>query len=153
MKVKKQVWQSLEPGDIVDIIAPASSSTGKDFQNALRFVHKMGFIPRAPKDIFGKDLLCANSDEKRFVHLKKALYAKDSKVIWSLRGGYGSLRLYPYLTKVKPPTKKKLFIGYSDTTAIHHFLNQKWNWQSLHGTMLEEMGRGEAGRREINDFV
>ncbi|MCB0357771.1 MAG: LD-carboxypeptidase, partial [Bdellovibrionales bacterium] len=153
MSGKKKLWQALEPGDIVDIVAPASSSTGKDFQNALRFVHKMGLVPRAPKNIFGKDLLCANTDHWRYQHLKKALYARDSKVIWSLRGGYGSLRLLPALAKLKAPLQQKLFIGYSDTTGIHHFLNSIWNWPTLHATMLEELGRGEAGRREINDFI
>ncbi|MCB9026560.1 MAG: LD-carboxypeptidase [Bdellovibrionaceae bacterium] len=151
--MKRQAWQSLEPGDIVDIVAPASSSSAKDLNNALRFVHKMGFVPRVPKDIFGKDLLCANTDSQRFKHLKNAIYAKDSKVIWSLRGGYGSLRLMPALYKLKKPKHTKLFIGYSDTTALHNFFNQQWNSPSLHGTMLEELGRGDAGQRELRDFV
>lgn len=152
MKAKHK-WQPLQPGDVIDIVAPASSSTAKDFHNALRFVHKMGFLPRAPKEIFGKDLLCANTDSERFKHLKKALYAKDSKVIWSLRGGYGSLRLLPALAKLKKPQQPKLFIGYSDTTALHNFFNVNWNWPSLHATMLEELGRGQAGRLEIQDFI
>ena len=153
MSSKRGLWKNIEPGDIIDIVAPASSSSARDFHNAIRFVHKLGLVPRAPRDIFGKDILCANTDSMRFKHLKKALYAKDSKVIWALRGGYGSLRLLPNLSKLKAPQNSKLFIGYSDTTAIHHFLNTKWNWPSLHGTMLEELGRGEGGRREIKDLL
>jgi muramoyltetrapeptide carboxypeptidase len=148
-----KVWYSLQPGDIVEVVAPSSLSSQKDFQNAIKFVEELGLIPRAPKNIFGKDLLCANTDEMRFQHLKQALLAKDSKIVWSLRGGYGSLRILPQLHQLKKPPSKKLFIGYSDTTGLHNFFNTKWKWPSLHATMLEELGRGEAGRREIQDLT
>jgi len=145
-------WDFLELGDLVEVVAPASSSEPRDFNNALRFVHKFGLVPRAPKNIFGKDILCANTDEMRFRHLKKALTAKDSRVLWSLRCGYGSLRLMPYLIKLKKPSQPKLFIGYSDTTGLHNFFNNYWDWPTVHGSMLEELGRGEGGKRELLDF-
>ncbi len=148
-----KIWYSLQPGDTIDIVAPSSASSTKDLNNALKFVEKLGLIPRAPRDLLGRDLLCANTDEKRFLHLKKAFLSPDSKIVWSLRGGYGALRLLPALNRLRKPAQKKLFIGYSDTTAIHHFLNTKWNWPSLHATMLEELGRGEAGRREVKDLT
>ena len=69
---------------------------------------KWAWFHEPRKIIFGKDLLCANSDDWRFKHLKKALYAKDSKVVWSLRGGYGSLRLFPALAKLKKPPANEI---------------------------------------------
>ena len=145
-------WQALEPGDVVDIVAPASDSTRKDFKKAIKFVEKFGLIPRFPKDLFGEDVICSNTDKKRFEHLKKALKAKDSKVIWCLRGGYGSGRLLGSLDKLKKPKQAKLLVGYSDITSLHNFLNNKWNWPTLHASMLEEFGAGFGGRREINDM-
>ena len=71
--MKSKSWEILEPGDKVEIVAPASSSDPKDFHNAIRFVHKFGLTPKFPKKIFGADILCANSDEKRFEYLRKAL--------------------------------------------------------------------------------
>lgn len=146
-------WGALEPGDIIDIVAPASASAPSAAKQAIRFVERMGFEPRFPEGLQAKDLLCSNTDERRFHFLKKALQAKDSKAIWCLRGGYGSMRILSKLDQMrKPLTPPKLFIGYSDITAIHNFLNQQWGWPTLHGTMLEELGRGEGGRRELQDF-
>lgn len=149
---RKSLWTALDPGDVVDIVAPASSSTDRDLRGALRFVEDFGLTPRLPHRIFGPDVVCSNSDINRWKHLKKALQAKDSKAIWCLRGGYGSLRLLRFLSQMKPPCQTKLFIGYSDLTTLHGFFNQFWGWPTVHGSMLEELGRGEGGQRELHDF-
>lgn len=99
----------------------------------------MATNPKIPSDLFGPDLLCANSDEERFRQLKAALFNTDSQAIWCLRGGYGCTRLNPYLQKLTAPEKCKLFIGFSDITALHLFLQQKWHWQTLHGPTLNQV--------------
>ncbi len=152
VRLDKHRWLGLEPGDVVDVIAPSSGSSKKEFKDAIKFLVKFGLTPRYPRDILGKDILCANTDKKRFQYLKDAIQTKDSKAIWCLRGGYGSARLLPELNKLRKPAHCKLFIGYSDTTALHTFFINKWDWSTLHGTMLEELGRGEGGQREIADF-
>lgn len=153
MKTKKMKrWQALEPGDIVEIVAPASDSSSRDLRRAIRFVEEFGLTPKIPKGIFGNDVVCANTDVKRLSLIQKAILAKDSKAIWCLRGGYGSNRIIPGLARMKPPTESKLFIGYSDITSLHHFFNFFWQWPTIHGSMLEGLGRGEGGRRELADF-
>ena len=149
-----QLWKPLNPGDIVDIVAPASASTNRGLEKAIQFVESLGLVPRVPKDIFGGDnKFCSQSDKYRFRHLQKAIYAKDSKAIWSLRGGWGSARLLPRLTRLKAPEQSKIFIGYSDITSLHLFFNFSWNWPTIHGSMLEELGgRGQVNHRELSDF-
>jgi len=145
-------WSPLVPGDIVDIVAPSSASDKRGLKQAVDFIKSIGLVPRFQRGIFGADLLCANSDEKRFLHLKTAINAKDSKVIWCLRGGYGSARLLPMLDKLKSPKFTKLLIGYSDITHLHMFFNYKWKWPSLHASMLEELGGGQSTKKELNDL-
>lgn len=149
-KIKK--WSPLEPGDIVDIVAPSSSSDKKGLKLAVEYIKNLGLTPRYQRGIFGSDLLCANSDEKRFKQLKNAINAKDSKVIWCLRGGYGSARLLPMLDKLSTPKFTKLLIGYSDITHLHMLVNYKWKWPSLHASMLEELGGGVTTKKELNDL-
>ena len=120
---KIKTWSALEPGDIVDIVAPSSGSDREGLQQAMSFIRSLDLVPRFQKGIFGADLLCASTDENRFKQLKKAIAAKDSKVIWCLRGGYGSARLLPMLDKLKAPKTAKLLIGYSDITHLHMFVN------------------------------
>ncbi|EDP46311.1 LD-carboxypeptidase [Rickettsiella grylli] len=133
-------WPTLKKNSIVDIIAPASgvsdTSTMRKLKNLLE---SWQLIPRISSSLLGSDLLCANSDENRFQHLQEALSNTDSQAIWCLRGGYGCTRLIPYLLKLTAPEKCKLFIGFSDITALHLFLQQKWHWQTLHGPSLNQV--------------
>lgn len=111
-----------------------------DVQNGVQFIESIGFKARVPDDLFGKDLLCSNSAKARMRHLRRALQSKESKMLWCLRGGYGSIQLLPELAKVKRPKDVKLFWGYSDATSLHVFFNQKWNWPSVHGPLLDRLG-------------
>ena len=81
---------------------------------------------------------CAGEDDKRFNELKNA-FEGDKKYIWSLRGGYGSLRLFNELSIMKKPEYEKIVIGYSDITFLHLFLHQKWGWHTIHAAMPLEM--------------
>ena len=144
---------SLEPGDIVDIIAPASKCTPKELRDGIRFIKSLGLRPRVPADLFGPSVLFSNKDEIRWRHLKQALTARDSKMIWCVRGGYGSLRLVPHLLKMKRPSQRKIFLGYSDITTLHAFLNQHWGWATIHGPMVERAGRRAMARDEERQLL
>ncbi len=138
-----QHWQTIKPGDIVDIIAPSSGCDKLNLQNIKYFMTSIGLIPRIAKDIISKDIpYCANNDDYRFKHLHKALYNNKSKAIWCLRGGYGLTRIIDRLDPKNPPKKNKLLIGFSDITALHIFLNSKWQFASLHGPMVENGASG-----------
>lgn len=136
-------WQYLQKGDIVDVVAPGFASKPEDVEKSRQFLLKWGLVPRIPKNLIQKHFMHANSDEKRFGFIRDALHAKDSKVIWCLRGGYGSNRLLPYLDKVKPK-QQKLLVGISDITSLHVYFEQKWNWPTLHASVLDRMGSGKV---------
>lgn len=136
-------WEPLRPGDIVDVVAPGFRCSDEDLEKGIQFLKSLGLEPRVPADLFKDDILCANSDEYRFQHLKKALLAKDSKAVWCVRAGYGAIRFIGKLQKVKKPRRPKLFVGYSDATTILHFLSQFWGWPCLHGPLLDRLGANE----------
>lgn len=134
----KNTWTYLRPDDIVDIVAPASHSPLHKLEDGIQWVENIGLIPHVPHDIVQTDLFFAAPLEVQLRHLKEAIYS-DSKAIWCLRGGYGSMRLIPYLKKLKPPKKPKLFIGFSDITALHLFFSQEWDWPVIHGRTISQM--------------
>lgn len=129
-------WPILKQNDTVDIIAPASHSP--KLEDGINWVKSVGLIPRVPKDINKTDLFFAAPLEIQLEHFKQAIYS-DSKAIWCLRGGYGSMRLIPHLLKLRPPKRPKLFIGFSDITSLHLFLNQNWKWPTIHGRTISQM--------------
>ena len=135
---------------IIDIIAPGYGSKKEDIAAAERVVKKLGFTPRIPKDIFKPHPLHSHDDEYRLEHLVKALTAKDSQAVWCFKGGYGTAKLIPMLAKLKKPATPKMLIGFSDITALHLFLNQKWGWPTLHAPVLWQLihGKVEASSAE-----
>lgn len=136
--MKKNPWSYLQKNDIVDVIAPASHSPKSKLEDGIRWIESVGLIPHVPQDIIKTDVFFAAPLDIQLKHLKRALYS-DSKAIWCLRGGYGSMRLIPHLLKLRPPKKSKLFIGFSDITSLHLFFNQHWNWPTIHGRTISQM--------------
>lgn len=140
-------WKFLKEGDSVDIIAPGFLSTPEEAEGAIAFLKSWNLVPRLGSQVQGDHFLHSNSDEARFKDLKKALFTSESKVVWCLRGGYGANRLIPRLSKIKKaPTPVKLLIGISDVSSLHLYLNQKWNWPTLHAPLLDRLGQGKVSQ-------
>lgn len=148
-----KVWQPLTPGAIVDIIAPAGGCEPDTLERIKSLLQKWQLKPRISHDLLGTDLLCANTDEKRFAQLQEALFNSESSAIWCLRGGYGCTRLISKLLELKEaPKTNKLFIGFSDITALHLFFQQKWHWQTLHGPSANQVAYERIDATSIQEF-
>jgi muramoyltetrapeptide carboxypeptidase len=94
-------------------------------------------------------------DYKRAKMLKAALLNNNNDVLWALRGGYGSAKvveiLYDDQDFLAAMRKKQTFpkvIGYCDITALHLFLSQEFNWQTVHGPIFREI----KNKRKQNNF-
>jgi muramoyltetrapeptide carboxypeptidase len=151
---KSKSWEHLRPGDIVDVIAPASHSPLHKLESGCAWLKSVGLIPRVPKDLIDPEVFFAAPLATQLSHLKEALRS-DSKAIWCLRGGYGSMRLIPELLKMKPTTPKA-FLGFSDITALHLHFNQNWKWSTLHSRVLGQMSpekKDTDDRKELENLL
>lgn len=124
-------WPYLQDNNIISLIAPASAAPQDTFLKNLEFASKE-LNPSFHKNFNKPDLYFAQKKEFQLKYLIESL-DNESPVLWSLRGGYGSMRLIPELMQIKKPKIPKCFIGFSDNTALHLFFTQKWNWPTLHG--------------------
>lgn len=123
----------------IALIAPSSAIRPEDAEKTRSFLEKSGFQVALPDDLLGSDLLCSNQDSLRLKHVMWALTDPLIDCIWVLRGGYGLSRLIPAVLEIPKPEKQKLFIGFSDASFLHFFLNQEWNWPSLHGPVATQI--------------
>jgi muramoyltetrapeptide carboxypeptidase len=156
--IRSKKWHALRKGDIVDVVAPARAAPKSEVERAAAYIKELGLMPRIPDNMIDPKAfpLCSNDDLYRFGHLKESLMCKDSKAIWCLRGGYGSARLIPMLEQMRAPTHTKLFIGFSDITVLHLFFYQHWNWSTVHGPMLSQIGnsmRQEETLAEMKSLI
>lgn len=134
----------LTPGDTVEIIAPASRCSDQQLAAMRELLESWQLHCIVKEDIFGTDILCANTDEARFNHLKQALLNPQSKAIFCARGGYGSMRLIPKLKEIAPPESAKIFVGMSDITALQLYLQQAWAWPTIHGASAPDRFSAES---------
>ena len=134
----------LKPGDHVEIIAPGSRCSDKQLADLKKLLLSWQLHCIVDDAIFGPDLLCANTDEMRFKLLKNALERPETKAIICARGGYGSMRLIPPLSNVSPVFPPKLFVGMSDITALHLYLQQQWQWPTIHGSLTSDNVSNES---------
>lgn len=143
--------KNLKNGSLIDVVAPGFGCLVEDLNRGVEWLKSQGFRVRVPKNLFGADLLHANSDKIRAKHLVQALESSDSDAIWFLRGGYGTNRLLPFLKNKKP--KKKILIGISDITSLHSYAIQKWNLNTFHGPLLDRIAKGLVPDDVLNETL
>lgn len=126
---------ALNPGDLVAIVAPASNLKQDYLARGVAELERLGFRVQHRPDILDKARYTAGSDARRADELMEAFADPAVKAVWAARGGYGVMRLLPMLDENLLRANPKVFIGYSDMTALHLYLYRRFGWVSFHGPM------------------
>jgi muramoyltetrapeptide carboxypeptidase len=147
--------RSLEQGDVVDLIAPASGFTESEYNSCLKFVEELGLKPkvRPYNELVNSDYaFVANSADYRFEHLQDALKNAESKAVWCIAGGYGSYHLLEKLDKIPAFAKQKLFVGFSDNSVLLDYFVNKWNWSPIYGVTPLQVVRGQVSQKAVDSI-
>ncbi len=127
----------LREGDEIRIIAPASAPDMKTLSKSISRLKKAGYRISLGHNI--KKLVQMNQlaapDMQRRDELMNAFLDDSVKAIFCARGGYGSIHILPYLDYDRIRDHPKIFVGYSDITALHLALNYKTGLITFHGPM------------------
>lgn len=123
----------LVKGDTVALITPASSIEAKGFDIALQNLETFGFKAKIGKYARLRNGFLAGSDKERLEDLHGAFADKEVDAIWCVRGGYGATRYLPALDFKLIKANPKIFIGYSDITALHTAIYQNTGLVTFHG--------------------
>ena len=89
------------------------------------------------------------TDEARLAQLYAAADDPDVQLVMAVRGGYGLTRLLPQIDFERLAASGKLFVGYSDITALQMGLYTKTGALSYAGPLLA----GDFGAEEPCDFT
>ena len=129
--------------DFVQIIAPASAMDNFEsiIDDAKSILQKQGFKVKINSALVNRKKLAfyANDLQNRAADLLEALRDPQVRIIWALRGGYGSSevahQMIPELIDA-PIIYPKILIGFSDITALHIFFNQHYLLPSIHANNI-----------------
>ena len=139
----------LRPGDTIGLLAPASPGKAEELEQGVRWLQDQGFQVRLGKSAAYTDGICAGDDAVRVDDLHTFFADPSIAGILCIRGGYGSMRLLPQLDYELIKRHPKVFMGYSDITALHTVLQQRCGLVSFHGPMAAS----DFGREPLSDFT
>jgi muramoyltetrapeptide carboxypeptidase len=140
--------RALRSGDIVAIVAPASNLKPDYLAKGVAELERMGFRVKYEPGILAKDRYTAGSDQRRADELMRGFTDSEVKAVWTARGGYGSMLLLNMLDEKTLQRHPKIFIGYSDLTALHLYFYRRFGWVTFHGPMA---AKDLAGDKEGYD--
>lgn len=145
--------RALRAGDRVRVVAPASGCSREELDGGLAELRRLGFEPVRSEAVEARALFSAGAPAIRARDFMAAWTDPSVAALVALRGGYGSAQLLPHLDASVIKGAPKLFIGYSDVTALHAWLTCHLGIATLHGPMLERrLSRGADGY-DVNSFL
>ena len=127
---------ALQPGDTVGIVAPASNVKRADLEAGCQGLRRAGYRPFYLDSIFEQDLYFAGSVERRARELEEMFSREDVRAIVCARGGYGANYLLEALHLEKIKAHPKVFVGYSDITALLTYFADAAGLVTFHGPMV-----------------
>ena len=126
--------KALRPGDTVALITPSTYvSDPDDLLLARRTVEYFGLRPKFGKNVGKRNGYLAGSIPERVDDLHAAFADPEVKAVFCTRGGYGAAMLLDRIDFALIRRNPKIFLGYSDITALHLGIHQKAGLVTFHG--------------------
>jgi muramoyltetrapeptide carboxypeptidase len=123
-------------GSHISIIAPASFARPERIEPGLETLRALGFMVRIEDNALAREpLYFAGSPQQRLNDLHRAFADHESKLVMSLRGGYGSNYLLDGLDLDVIHKHPKPFFAYSDLTGVQLRLLDALGLPAFHGPM------------------
>jgi len=96
------------------------------------------------------------TDAARLAQLYEAAADPDVQVVMAVRGGYGMTRLLPLLDTERLAASNKIFVGYSDLTALHMAMYARYGGDGYTGYQgpffAGDFGAPEPDAFTLGDF-
>lgn len=135
MKIIKP--KKLKKGDLIGIVSPASSPNDLNRINSgVKYFESLGYRVEVGKNILNQTGYFSASDEERLEDLHAMFKNKNVKAIISTRGGYGSARLLDKINYSIIKKNPKIFVGYSDITALQLSIFKRTGLITFAGPMV-----------------
>lgn len=141
----------LKTGDVIGVVAPASPVEKEDkIERATRYLEGLGFRVAFGKHVHKVHGYLAGTDQERAEDINKMFRDPKVKAIFSLRGGYGSPRILQLIDYKQIARHPKIFVGYSDITALSSAIFAKTGLITFSGPMVaSDMSKPDTYSQDI----
>src|SRR4030043_1037998 len=135
MSLRKIQPPFLKNGDEVAIVPPSWNIEEDKINAAVVLLESWGLKVRLGKNVLKRSGPFAGTDNERIYDLKKMTDDPCIKAIFCSRGGYGTLKIIGRIRFSALKETPKWYIGFSDITVLHLWLNEVCGIISIHGEM------------------
>ncbi|NQV36989.1 MAG: LD-carboxypeptidase [Candidatus Marinimicrobia bacterium] len=127
----------LKPGDTIGILSPGGAIKGPEsIEDTIALFNTMGFKTKVSAQALGRWGYFSGTDDERVNDLHSMFSDPDIQAIITTRGGSGCNRLLPLLDYTLIKNNPKIFIGYSDITALLNAITVKTGLVTFHGPVV-----------------
>ena len=129
--------RALAPGDTVGLITPATYVSDPDrLATAERTVRYFRLEPKWGRNVRRQRGYLGGLVQERLDDLHEMFRDPAVKAVFCIRGGYGSAQLLDRIDYDLIRRNPKVFLGYSDITALHLAIQKRTGLVSFHGPMM-----------------
>ncbi len=132
----------LKEGDTIGLVTPGSPVTEAQLADCISRLEELGFRITYNETVLSEYGYFAGPDRERADELMEMFGREDVDAILCVRGGYGSIRILEMLDYNLIRDNPKVFMGYSDITALNTSIFQETGLVTFHGPLgISEFNR------------
>ncbi|MBE3519402.1 MAG: LD-carboxypeptidase [Firmicutes bacterium] len=146
----KRKVPALRPGDLIAVVAPSGAVHKEALERGIQVFKEWGFRVKLGDAVFASLGYLAGEDRVRALDFTRAWTDPEVSALVAARGGYGAMRMLPYLDFSVLKRHRKILVGFSDITALHLAFWREMRLVTLHGPMAE---MGPEGPGEYNGRI
>lgn len=127
----------LKPGDTVGLITPSTFVSDPDrLALAERTVRYFGLKLKMGRHVKARSGYLGGPVEDRVADLHDMFRDPEVNAVFAIRGGYGSAQLLDHIDYDLIRRNPKVFLGYSDITAMHLAIQKRCGLVTFHGPVM-----------------
>lgn len=142
--------QKLKKGDTIGIISPAGAVKESNlWETTVKYFENKGYKIKIAPHAGDRSTYLAGKDSDRLSDLMEFFKDEEIKAIICSRGGYGTFRLLEKINLEVVRQNPKIFVGYSDITALLNNFVEKSGIVTFHGALA----LSDFGIKQVNKYT
>ncbi len=129
----------LQKGDTIGVVASSYSPRAGWLARGVRALERAGYGVLVDPDLSTTRRYQRAEDERRAANFTKMWLDPRVKAVIGGTGGYGAVRMLPYLDPELFRANPKSFVGYSDITVLHLWLMRLAGLRAFHGPTVDDL--------------
>ena len=129
----------LQRGDTIGVVASSYAPRARWLARGVRALERAGFGVIVDPDLATVRRYTRAEDERRAARFTEMWTDPRVHAVIGGTGGYGAVRMLPHLDPAIFAAHPKSFVGYSDITVLHIWLEQLAGLRTFHGPTVDDL--------------